>query len=252
MPFPAIPLKTLGLLDEITAFCQAKLEHSTRNIEPFPHLYLPKLLPKAFFDEICRLYPTSECMESMPARRTGNPYAHKYRRLLNLNEETLSQLAPEQSRFWTIFLQLAERIGPSMLAALPTPTDDHKYLTIAEHGLKTRVDLWADHGGYQIAPHTDAPHKLATFLLYCSPNPELAREGTSIFVPREKNRRCWLGKQWPLEEFHEVFRAHYGPNCLFGFRKTDRSFHGKFPVSVSTIERRTIAITVQVEENYVA
>ena len=252
MHAPAIPQKTLGFLDEVAAFSQQKLEGSTRNREPFPHLYLPKLLPKAFFEELCRLYPTSQCMESMPARRTGNPYAHKYRRLLNLNDETLSALTPEQSRFWAFFLQFAERIGPSMLAALPKPSADHKYLTIPEHSLKTRVDLWADHGGYQISPHTDAPHKLATFLLYCSPNPELAREGTSMFVPRSRDLRCWSGKQWPLDEFHEVFRAHYGANCLFGFRKTDRSFHGKYPVAISTLERRTIAITVQVKEGYVA
>jgi hypothetical protein len=227
------------------------LENATRNSEPFPHLYLPKLLPTALFQEVCRLYPSATSMESMPTRRTGNPYAHKFRRMLNLNEETLSALPSEQSAFWGFFLRLVEKLGPSMLASLPAPSSAHHYLDVPHADLKTRVDLWADRGGYQIAPHTDAPHKLATFLLYCSSSPALSREGTSIFVPRDPDRRCWSGRQWPMDEFHEVFRAHYGPNCLFGFRKTDRSFHGKYPVSESTDERRTIAITVQVRDGYV-
>lgn len=194
---------------------------------------------------INQYYPAPDIMTAMPEGRTGNAYAHRYRRLYPLNSDTVTLMPDEASRFWLQFDELIQSLIPQLMGALPEPPSTQKSVVFPYSEMKARLDLWADCGGYQIEPHTDAPHKLATFLLYCSVDPSLSNEGTSIFVPKQAGKTCWVGRQWPLEDFDEVHTTPYGANRLFGFRKTDSSFHGKRPVSSACSERRTIAITIQ-------
>lgn len=233
-------------------FLQAKLQAATLVTSPFPYLYLPKFLPSSYLALINTHFPPVDLMSAMPGARTGNTYAHKYRRMISINKSAFEKMMPEQATFWKSFQHLIEKVSWELLAALPVPPQEQKYTVVEPDQVRVRIDLWSDRGGYKIDPHTDAPHKLATFLLYCSEDPSLEMEGTSIFVPKNNSLSCWVGKQWPLEEFNEVYRAPYGANHLFGFRKTDRSFHGKLPVAESTTDRRTIAITLQTSEAFVS
>lgn len=229
-----------------------KIKKATTEAEPFPYLFIEKLMPSELMKAVNTFYPSVESMEAMPGKRTGNPYAHQHRRLLALNEESTAAMPKEQKRFWRMFSTYVQILAPRLLKALPEPPAGQKYATAKPEEIKTRIDLWSDRGGYQITPHTDAPHKLATFLLYCSSDPALASEGTSIFRPLDPALSCWQGRQLPMDQFEEVYRAPYGANHLFGFRKTDKSFHGKLPVAESTQDRRTIAITIQTAEKFVA
>jgi hypothetical protein len=54
-----------------------------------------------------------------------------------------------------------------------------------------------------------------------------------------------VNKQFKFDDFDEVFRAPYRKNLVFGFRKTDNSFHGKYPGETTVEARKTISITVQ-------
>lgn len=235
----------------LVKFCRQKLSSATTRSSPFPYLYLDKLFPNALMQAINNHYPTVEQMAPMPAQRTGNLYAHKHRRMLSLNDEALEAFDRPFIDFWVQFYRLIESISEPLLMALPQPSDDQKSAKVDYSAVRPRVDLWSDQGGYQIAPHTDAPHKIATFLLYCTDDPALTDEGTSVFVPKREGFRCWAGRQWEMDDFIEVYRAPYGPNHLFGFRKTDASFHGKLPVEESIIARRTIAITLQLADDFV-
>lgn len=242
---------TPALLDQLQAFSLSKLAGSRKQATPFPWLELDKFVPNALMDSIHQYFPGSELMSTMPEARTGNVYAHRYRRLFTLNEKTFQMLPAEASRFWQLFDAFIQRMVPALLQALPEGPKDQRIAHAPASELRARLDLWADRGGYQIPPHTDAPHKLATFLLYCSCEPSLSCEGTSIFVPLDASKTCWEGRQWPFEQFREVYTTPYGSNRLFGFRKSDRSFHGKLPVAESSAERRTIAITVQTAQGLV-
>ena len=185
-----------------------------------------------------RLYPSSIAFNSLIQN-------------LSLSSSSFAELTLHQQAFWQDFQSYVQKMGPDLMAALPRPVENQKMLTIPPSEMRFRIDLWSDRGGYQITPHTDAPHKLATFLLYCSSDPSLHAEGTSVFRPLEPGFKCWAGKQWPFDQFEEVYRAPYAANSMFGFRKTDCSFHGKLPVSDSVSYRRTIAITVQTKENFI-
>lgn len=240
------------ILKNWVGYSVQKVKNSTASAEPFPYLFVEKLMPSQYMKALNNFFPSAEMMGAMPSTRTGNSYAHQHRRLLALNEEAMAAMEKEQKRFWKFFSAYVQILAPRLLKALPEPPAGQQYSTAKPEDIKTRIDIWSDRGGYQITPHTDAPHKLATFLLYCSSNPALASEGTSIFRPRDPELRCWKGRQLPMEQFEEVYRAPYGANHLFGFRKTDKSFHGKLPVAESNQDRRTIAITIQTTENFVA
>jgi hypothetical protein len=238
-------------LQSLQEFASGKLARADRGSHPFPWIEVGKFLPTAVMGAINHFYPPARVMNSMPESRTGNVYAHHYRRLFPLNSTSIPSLDPLRAQFWIFFDRLIQNLAPTLLAALPEAPASQKVHSIAADCLTARIDLWADVGGYQIQPHTDAPHKLATYLLYCSEDPSLASEGTSLFEPLDPAKTCWTGRQWPFDDFSEVHTATYGSNRLFGFRKTDRSFHGKRPVGHHTCERRTIAITLQSRDHLV-
>jgi hypothetical protein len=237
---------------ELQNFCKNKLATATVSKTPYPYLLVPKFLPRNTIKAIQSHYPSEHEMSPMPASRTGNVYAHKHRRILTLTDASIQAMSEPNSQFWQNFRQLIISLGPSLLDSLPLPVDNQRSLYVDPEHLQVRIDLWSDQGGYQISPHTDAPHKLATFLLYCSDDQALSAEGTSVFTPRDASLRCWTGKQWPFEKFVEVYRAPYAANSLFGFRKTDFSFHGKLPVQSSSRTRRTVSITLQNVDHFVA
>ena len=242
------PVKKIG---EISEYVVNQVKNAYSSNDPFPHLYVDNLFPSDFMQSIVKYYPV-KYMNYICKERTGNYYAYKYRKIFKVNGEELMKLPAEYYSFWNKFQTIFTAIGPKLLESLPSPPKGVRISYPGNKQLLTRIDLMSDEGGYQILPHTDSPNKLAAFLIYISDHPSLKTEGTSIFVPKEKNFRSWGGRQNNLAGFHERFRAKYKTNSKLGFRKTDNSLHGKLPVSKTLpIRRDTIIVTLQYKENYV-
>lgn len=115
--------------------------------------------------------------------------------------------------------------------------------------------LVRDRSGYSIGPHTDAPQKVCSGLLYLPDpmhigskwGPEL---GTSLYVSRT-GKTCPGGPHHDRDseefQFDEVWRAPYRPNTFVCFLKTDNSFHGVEPVPEG-YERRVYIWNVRTSE----
>lgn len=235
----------------LTAFLRQKLQTAQRHQQPFPHLIVPKLLPTALLRQLGASYPRP-LMRAMPAERTGNVYAHRHRRIFNLDATGLKALPAESRDIWRSFHAAVTALAPELLSLLPAAPANQRCKVWQCQNLATRIDLWEDSTGYQILPHSEAPHKLANFLLYLTEDPDLLNEGTALYVPRDKEFRCWSGRQHPRELFELHSKAAYKANLLFGFRKTDCSFHGKEKVHSHAMPRRTISITIQERDHFVA
>ena len=220
------------------------LRQCERRPDPYPVVVVDGFLDVRMMTLVSKSFPGADDMEDMPVERTRNAMARRNRKLFRLNPESLEGLAVDQAAFWAVFSAFIDLLSSEMMHALPDPSSDLRVESF-QSGFKVRKDLWMDRGGFQISPHTDGVQKYATFLLYCSGHSSLEQEGTSVFVPKENGFRSWNGKQYKFDDFDEVFRAPYRKNLVFGFRKTDNSFHGKYPGETTVEARKTISITVQ-------
>jgi hypothetical protein len=111
-------------------------------------------------------------------------------------------------------------------------------------GMLLEACVTKDFGGYQIGPHTDHPDRVLTLMYYLPENDSTIDSGTSLFLPKVDGFQC-SGTIWhDFDHFDEVKRIPFKPNTLFGFVKTDSSFHGVYPIESSQIDRDIIHITL--------
>jgi hypothetical protein len=109
-----------------------------------------------------------------------------------------------------------------------------------------------------IPPHTDSESKLLSLMLYFPrPGAEVAPVGTEFYAPRQG--RAWsvdwntglLGEQEQQKFFkmHETFyQTEFVSNVLYGFVKSDRSWHGLKPVEKEYTPRRSVNINYFLDE----
>ena len=86
-----------------------------------------------------------------------------------------------------------------------------------------------DRTRYSLGPHTDSPTKVVSLLFYLPADERLAQHGTSIYVPKDPAFTCPGGPHHPFGGFDRIATMPFLPNSLFGFVKTDNSFHGVEP-----------------------
>jgi hypothetical protein len=83
--------------------------------------------------------------------------------------------------------------------------------------------------GASVPPHTDAPEKLATLILYFA-DPRWRREwggGTRFYRPKHKALlRNWHNLRVPFDQLDTVMDNEFVGNRLFIFAKSADSYHG--------------------------
>lgn len=200
---------------------------------PFPHFYGSPVFPSAMYERLLAMLPSRE---EMPAdKRATNPYG-THRLSLSVNPENVRAMAPERQRFWAALHALL--CGPAFIEAA---IDKYRPFVLDRYGdvpkLRARLQIFCDRENYQIRPHTDAPHKAFTLLFYLPRDGSEAHLGTSIYAPKDPSLRSEEATQFPREDFdiHRTF--DFAPNSVFGFMKTDRSFHGREPVTGAQTRR---------------
>lgn len=101
---------------------------------------------------------------------------------------------------------------------------------------------------YLIHPHTDQPRKLLSLLFYLPADESLSRHGTAMFRPKDPELRCEGDARHQFESFHKVATMPFVPNALFGFLKTDQSFHGVEEITDAQIERNVLLYNIYVKK----
>jgi hypothetical protein len=88
--------------------------------------------------------------------------------------------------------------------------------------------------GAYLYPHTDAPAKLVSLLLYFPPDdwrPEFGG-ATELYRPKDpRHERNWMNRNLGFDDVELVYRSEFRPNRLFGFVKSANSLHGVAPVT---------------------
>jgi FkbM family methyltransferase len=213
--------------------------------EPFPYLVVDDVFPADYYAQLLANFPTSESL--LPLGQSGRvpSDAYKDRHVVLFNDDDFARLLPERRTFWESMAQwmysdpFVNAFVTKFAAALQPRLSK---IMAAEGSIRSRGDalLVADHTRYAIGPHTDAPHRLVSFLFYLPQDDSMRELGTSIYRPKDPNFVCWGGPHHPFEPFERVRTVDFLPNRLVAFPKTERSFHGVEAITRENVSRHLL------------
>jgi FkbM family methyltransferase len=212
---------------------------------PFPYTVIDDIFPADYYAEIQRHFPALSSMRALS--ETGRVGKNDYRERMTtlFTEEDFARLPAEQEAFWrefagwmysdTFLHAFIDKFQPALEPRIAK-------VQAAEGRLKVRGDalLVNDQTNYAIGPHTDAPHRLVTFLFYLPKDTSMRELGTSLYKPKKPGFTCWGGPHYPHENFEHVHRVEFLPNRLLAFPKTEHSFHGVERIAREDVNRHLL------------
>lgn len=210
--------------------------------EPVFHYQLDNFLPTAQYQQLCQSFPGREWFEETIE---GNKKRINSRRSPEVFDK-FCQTHPEWQQLFSqlngpVFVESLYQLLKKPLAAIRGPIGGRPWRlegsAQATDGptdrLKRRAVMNFEfsrlENGSNVPPHTDAPEKLATLILYFAP-PEWRREwggGTLFYRPKDPAfLRNWHNRRLPFDQVTPVLDNEFVPNRLFIFTKSADSFHG--------------------------
>ena len=208
---------------------------------PFPHFFIEDIFPTDYFSQIIKNWPGTDRFISIADTNRTSGDSYRERHIVNLPKIREEQ-SWEGKEFW-------EEVSSWFLGDNFLTFIVERYLPWIKGGreLAESIDVSADgllvqdHTGYEIGPHTDAPHRLVSTLFYCPEDDSTAELGTSIYVPNSDEVETKISpKHHGRHLFDKVYTAPYIPNSLFGFVVSPNSFHGVDKVTSRNVQRKAI------------
>jgi len=188
---------------------------------PYPHIYGFNFFPN--FDEIIDNLPSIDQMRQIGEVRGGGKlkrYKERFAFLVG-DGAALQKLPESQRRFWGRFSQnLCDgRLARHAMDAFGVQRGGRTF--------RNDVYLVRDTSDYSLGPHTDTPKKVITLIFYLKGDYHL---GTSVYAPKDPTFTDDTGEHFDSGGFDLVKTIPYIPNGVFGFARTNNSFHGVEPV----------------------
>ena len=216
---------------------------------PFPHCVVDSVFPDDFYQELLEQWPEdSAFVRLVDTKRVGKTYSPQ-RLVIQLGDAAWKRMNDDQAPFWRdeVYAWLK---GARFSAALARKFADITAPRLESVNGRMGPDalLVSDRGGYELGPHTDAPHRLVSALFYLALDEWTFAEsiGTTLFVPRDPAFISADGPAYGFDAFRPAKRIAFLPNRLFVFPKTDRSFHGVEPIRIEGIDRRVLMFDIRI------
>jgi FkbM family methyltransferase len=232
-----------------TARGRAVLDHVMQRVaaatvieDPFPYAVIDRIFPDDYYAEMLAHFPKPDSLR--PIGETGRVAKDNYRdRLVVLfTDEEFERMTGKQQRFWREFAGwMYSDLFLNLFVLKFHHALEPRLCRILANGplLRARGDalLVNDQTNYAIGPHTDAPHRLVTFLFYLPKDESMKELGTSVYRAKDPNFVCWGGPHHPSKQFDLVRTVEFLPNRLLTFPKTERSFHGVEQIHRTDVNR---------------
>lgn len=199
--------------------------------EPFPYIYISKVLPDDFYVELLNKLPPDADYDVYSA-----PYEQRH--YIQLSPSRTEKLSAEVSGFWKEFEAwihsqefldvLVKKFGKRLQV-------NHKYREndLVKHSVsddRVRVSprslLVRDYENFALGPHTDSESKFIVGAFYFPKDESLREFGTSIYTPKDKSLTSWPSPHLKHENFDLTKTFENQPNTMLVFMKTDHSWHG--------------------------
>jgi hypothetical protein len=193
---------------------------------PFPHFYATSVFPEEYYRALRDRLPAADRYRRLDETGTVAKGAYPERTVCSLSEVEESASA-DGGPFWRELEEwiMSDRFAGLLMEKFRAPIrsrfGDHVRLS-----LRRDCRLVRDRTNYALGPHTDTPGKLVALLFYLPGDDRLARHGTSIYVPRDPAFRSDGHGHLQRHAFSLAATMPFRPNSVFGFVRTDRSFHG--------------------------
>jgi hypothetical protein len=205
---------------------------------PYPHFHAEHVFPEEFYPELLSNIPDISYFSRL------ENYPQRF--YLTFTEEKLEQLPFAHFLFWQNF---ATSIwSKKFVSAILEKFQPQLKERFGENFLKVQLGIDAslirDQSDYSIGPHTDHPDKIATLIFYLPSSHDQAHLGTSIYLPKDRAFKCKGLEHHAFQDFDKVSTAPFVPNSVFGFLKSDLSFHGVEPIRTQEKERLLFCYTI--------
>jgi len=209
--------------------------------DPFPHFFVDRVFPDDFYAALLQNLPKPQ--QFIPVDYFGAPTEEENsdRSVIDLNADQLAPLAAKQKKFWgDLAAALESQEFTSAIAQFAYAHLKERFFGQADLPVHAATNLTRIKKGYSLGPHTDSAHKLITIIFYLAPDRSKEALGTSVYMPKDRTFKCAGGPHHEFSDFELIKTAPYLPNSLFGFVKSDASFHGVEELIEPGITRDTL------------
>lgn len=251
--------KTLALKPPASSQARRVMHHVLDRVfstpviqQPFPFLVVDDVFPADYYEQILRHFPAQDgAMRSLGETGRVPKDTYKERNCVLFTHDDFDRLNEAQRNFWFDFaswLYSEEFISCFIQKFHHTLQPRIDRIIEAEGQLQLKGDalLVEDHTQYAIGPHTDAPHRLITFLFYMPESNRQKNLGTSVYTPKDPSFTCWGGPHYPHDLFNLHSTVEFLPNRLLAFPKTEHSFHGVEPIMQADVARHLLINNIRV------
>lgn len=219
--------------------------------QPFPYLVVDEVFPSDYYAEMLEHFPTPDSLRPIGDTKRVPVDAYRERNVVLFTDEEFARMAPDQQHFWREFAgwMYSDQFLNFFVQKFALHLEPRLDRIMAADGvLKARGDalLVNDQTNYAIGPHTDAPHRLVTFLFYLPKDASMRELGTSVYRPKDPTFTCWGGPHHAVELFDRVDTIEFLPNRLLSFPKTERSFHGVEQITRADVNRPLLINNIRV------
>lgn len=231
-----------------------KISNAILEESPYPYFVIDNIFPDSYYQEIIKYFPSAD--KATPLGETSRVSKGHYneRKVTLFDEKHFSEFSEDQRKFWDSFSEwiYSEEFIKTTLARFYSwcinrlaDIQDRKQ----EVKLQCDALLVHDNENYAIGPHTDASHRLLTFLFYTPLDDSNADLGTSLFECKDTSFICPGGKHYDFEGFDEVNKIPFIQNRLLCFVRTGKSFHGVHKITKKDVDRRLIINNIRLLDN---
>lgn len=238
-------------IEATTAHLCRRIREAEVLCEPWPHLVIDGFLPDDVFEALLG------CLhEDYVHMRGGEPRSwiatdqgmlehsessnDRYWRGCEPEIAVLSDVFQAMNRGRILLDAVRAPLGPQLRTAANVFRE--RYLNRISVCHSTR--LMRDTSAYDLRPHTDAPVKLVSIVLYVRADAG-ERLGTLLYRPKDPAFRCEGNDYHDMSGFLEAKEIPFKPNSAFVFVRDDHTFHGVgFKPAVADFARITVQMNL--------
>lgn len=223
---------------EVLAHLLQRIAVASIKTDPYFYFHVESVFPEAFYCELIDSIPDPSYFSQFDA------YPH--RSYFNLLKEKLEQLPFAHFLFWRNFAEGLHSLSfaKALLKKFQPQLKERFGENISIEKMGVDASLVCDQPGYSIGPHTDHPNKILTLLFYLPTSHDQKHLGTSIYIPKDGSVKYSGHEHHSFEKFHKISTVPFVPNSVFGFLRSDCSFHGVEPVHTQKKERISLCYTI--------